>query len=202
MPALATITEVLPLPAAAMTRLRSSSITTALRCSSVRGLASIWSNRVRDRTSSVATNASLARDRISSGASRSALDVSQRSDFGSIVRENQASVPQDSRSLSVHSARARRRSPHPRTSGDPQVLSAVPVAAAASRSAMRARGATTRPLSSPLLSTACGLRSEAARTRRPFLPHGGFAGESSATPPLFRPPGCHPGGSRKCAIQG
>ena len=37
--ALATITEVLPLPAAATTRLRSSSITTALSCSSVKGCA-------------------------------------------------------------------------------------------------------------------------------------------------------------------
>lgn len=71
-PALATMTEVLPLPAAAMTRLRSSSITTALRCSPVRGLASIWSNRVRDRVSSVVTNASLALDRTSSGVSRNA----------------------------------------------------------------------------------------------------------------------------------
>ena len=64
------MTEVLPLPAAATTRLRFSSTTTALRCSSVSGRASIRSNRSRDRTSSFATNASFAFDLALSGASR------------------------------------------------------------------------------------------------------------------------------------
>ena len=64
------MTEVLPLPAAATTRLRLSSTTTALRCSSVSGRASIRSNRSRDRTSSFATNASFAFDLALSGASR------------------------------------------------------------------------------------------------------------------------------------
>ena len=59
-PALATITEVLPLPAAATTRFRSSSTTTALRCSSVRGLDSILSKSSFDRTNSFTTKVSLA----------------------------------------------------------------------------------------------------------------------------------------------
>ena len=58
--ALATITDVLPLPAAATTRLRSSSTTTALRCSSVSGLASTLSKNSLDRTSSPATKVSQA----------------------------------------------------------------------------------------------------------------------------------------------
>ena len=59
-PALATITEVLPLPAAATTRLRSSSTTTALRCSSVRGRASTRSKNALERSNSLAAKASLA----------------------------------------------------------------------------------------------------------------------------------------------
>ena len=66
------MTEVLPLPAAATTRLQRSSTTTALRCSAVSGRASIRSNNARERTSSFATNASLAFARASSGASRNA----------------------------------------------------------------------------------------------------------------------------------
>ena len=69
-PALATMTEVLPLPAAATTRLRRSSTTTALRCSSVSGRASIRSKNSRVRTGSLTTNASLAFALASSGASR------------------------------------------------------------------------------------------------------------------------------------
>ena len=68
-PALATMTEVLPLPAAA-TRLRRSSSTTALRCSSVSGRDSILSNRACERSSSFITNVSLAFFRALAGASR------------------------------------------------------------------------------------------------------------------------------------
>ena len=66
-PALATMTEVLPLPAAAITRLCCSSITTALRCSSVSGRASIVSSSLRERISSLAMYVSLAFVRASSG---------------------------------------------------------------------------------------------------------------------------------------
>ena len=69
-PALATITEVLPLPAAATTRLRPSSTTTARRCSSVSGRASIRSKNARDRDRSFATKLAFAFTRIRSGASR------------------------------------------------------------------------------------------------------------------------------------
>ena len=53
--ALATITEVLPLPAAAMTRLCCSSVTTAVRCSAVSGRASMRSKKVREAASSLRT---------------------------------------------------------------------------------------------------------------------------------------------------
>ena len=56
-PAFVTITEVLPLPAAATTRTLSSSMTTALRCSSVSGRASTRSKNSLQRFSSLATKA-------------------------------------------------------------------------------------------------------------------------------------------------
>ncbi len=64
------MTEVLPLPAAATTRFRRSSMTTALRCSSVSGWDSTWSKSSRERASSLAMNASLAFALASPGASR------------------------------------------------------------------------------------------------------------------------------------
>ena len=75
-PALATITEVLPLPAAATTRLRSSSVTTALRCSSVSGRLSIRSKNPFSRVSSFSTNILFASTLVRSGAARKACSAS------------------------------------------------------------------------------------------------------------------------------
>jgi len=66
------MTEVLPLPTAATTGLRRSSTTTALRCSSVKGRASILSKNPRERFSWFSTKVSFALAPTSSGASGNA----------------------------------------------------------------------------------------------------------------------------------
>ena len=68
--ALATMIDVLPLPAAAATRLRQSYSTTTLRCFSVSDRDSILSSKERERLSSFATSAWLALCRAPAGASR------------------------------------------------------------------------------------------------------------------------------------
>ena len=66
-PALAITTDVLPLPAAATTRLWSSSTTTACLCSSVRGLDSTVSKNLRERFNSLSMKAVLVRGRRGAG---------------------------------------------------------------------------------------------------------------------------------------
>ena len=108
-PVLATMTDVLPLPAAATTRLRRSSITTARRCSSVSGRTSIRSKNSRERTSSLSTNAWFAVAPAAAGASRnSRVSRSMRTSgtFDNASGQRAASPPAAVRASSLRSRNA------------------------------------------------------------------------------------------------